>query len=62
MKRVEAEEMALSYWNRMRRFALKEVEFKLAQFKHASPNTVRYWLAVHSWLEARCKYPPQRKA
>lgn len=61
MNIVQPEEMARAYWQRLRRGAIKEVELKLTQFKHASSKTIRYWLTVHGILEKKAALT-ERKA
>jgi len=50
---ISPEEMALHYWQRMRRASLKEIEARMAQLKGGSPQTLRYWLQVHTILEKK---------
>lgn len=58
---VTPEQLGAMYWRKMRRAAIFEVELKLSNFKHATPNTIRYWLSVHSFLESKAAQA-ERKA
>lgn len=59
---ISAEDMATAYWRRMRRAALREVEFRLHQLRQGSPETLRYWLAVHTALEKKNALLEKQKA
>lgn len=48
---ISAEKLASAYWRKMRFAAIREVELRLQHYKSASPQTLRYWLAVHTALE-----------
>jgi hypothetical protein len=59
------EQVAWTYWRKKRAHAIQEIELKLSQFKTASPNTIKFWLAVHAWLEKKAdaaKRVNERKA
>lgn len=66
---ISAQDMAVLYWQRLRRASLKEVEQRLAQLRTGSPQTLKYWLEVHNHLERKSlqatktfKKPPQQEA
>lgn len=52
-ERITPEQMAEIYWRKMRHGAVQEVAFKLGLYRHSTPCTIKYWLEVHSIVEAK---------
>lgn len=61
MKRLSAEELADFYWFKMRRAAIKEVQFKISQSRDATPGTTEYWVRVLCCLERKAAIADDRR-